>query len=226
VLYILALIFGGIMDRSNLLIIVAVMLLSSTFAAANPIGDPGPILRPGEVYDHGTAIINPDGTITFDGQNVSSYDPFNAGFCEIVTLEDPNVGTQTGPDCFYENQSGQTIDIFGLQFSASGAAILATFGVKLTCFNEVSLGGCVVSDEGNGNAVSFLALGIPPVDPGSPDFNSFYWGYLDHPDFAKIAFTSVNGTPVSVPEPASIFLLFTGLSAMGLQLKRKNRRKC
>jgi hypothetical protein len=212
------------MDRSNLAIIVAVMLFSSTFAAATPIGDPGPIVRPGEVYEHGTAIINPDGTITFNGANVSSYNPFTAGFCEIETTEDPNVGEQTGPACFYENQSGQTIDIFGLQFSASAAAIMAAFGEGLSCFNEIS-GGCTISEAGNG--VSFFGLGIPSADPpGSPDFNAFYFGFNTHPDLANIGFTSVNGTPVPAPEPASVILLFTGLSAMGLQLKRKNRRKC
>jgi hypothetical protein len=212
------------MDRSNLAIIVAVILLSSTFAPADSITDPGPILRPGEVYEHGTAIINPDGTITFNGANVSSYNPFTAGFCEPETTEDPNVGEQTGPACFYENQSGQIIDIFGLQFSASAAAINTAFGEGLSCFNEVSSGGCTISDAGNG--VSFNFLGIPSVDPGSPDFNAFFFGFNNHPNLASIAFTSVNGTPVPIPEPASVILFFTGLSAMGLQLKRKNRRKC
>ncbi len=208
------------MDRSNLAIIVAVILLSSTFAAADSITDPGPILRPGVVYEHGTAIINSDGTITFNGANVSSFNPFTAGFCEIIATEDPNVGEQTGPDCFYENQSGQTIDSFGLQFSASAAAIMEAFGVGLSCFNEVSSGGCTISEAGNG--VSFLALGIPTVDPGSPDFNAFFFGFNTHPNLANIGFTSVNGTAVPAPEPASIVLLFTGLSAMGLRLKRKN----
>jgi len=208
------------MDRSNLAIIVAVILLSSTFAAADSMTDPGPILRPGVVYEHGTATINADGTITFNGANVSSFNPFTAGFCEIITTEDPNVGEQSGPDCFYENQSGQIIDFFGLQFSASAAAIMEAFGEGLSCFNEVSSGGCTISEAGNG--VSFNFLGIPPVDPGSPDFNAFFFGFNTHPDLANIAFTSVNGTPVPAPEPASVILLFTGLSAMGLWLKRKN----
>jgi hypothetical protein len=214
------------MDRCKRLMIIAAVLVLSTSALADSILDPGGIIRRGSYTE--PAIIGPGPTITFNGASVSSFNPFTAGFCDqdgegsVPGME----GSQSGPACLYENHSGQTIDSFELQFSASAADFIAAGG--LFCFNEISGGesetfNCATP---GGNALLFSALGIPTDPPSDPfAFNVFFFGFNENHDLANIASSSVNGALVPVPEPASISLLLTGLSAMGLRLKRKNCRK-
>ncbi len=219
---------GGDMDIRSSRVAIAAVLLLSTFAVADTIGDPGGIIRNGWLYDQ-EAIIGPGFAVTFNGINVSSFNPYDpslTGFCKMVTF-----GEGLVPDCRYENQSGQTITSFAQQFSATAAAFDAAGGIS--CINQITPGACTTP---GGNALFFTGLNIPTASAeytsvlsalyggystiNSPDFNVVYFGFGDNHQLADIAFTSS-----TIPEPGSLFLVLSALGAMGIQLKRRNRWK-
>src|SRR5690348_3259727 len=84
------------MKRRNGLTLAAVVLLFSACSMASTI-DPGGIIRRGSDYPH-YAIIEPGLVLTFNGDPVTSFDPFHVLFCSPV---------EGGQQCNFENQSGE-----------------------------------------------------------------------------------------------------------------------
>ena len=201
------------MKRRNGVTIAAVLLLLSAAALASSIADPGGIIRSGSDYT-GYAIIEPGLFLTFDGEPVTSFDPFHAGFC---------FGTDGGQECDFENQSGQTISALSQIFVHPPSDF--TGANTLSCTNEISPESC---NTGSGNELNFFNLGIhsTAVEEWSavlldstntdPDFNILYFGFTDN-GLARIAGTTF------VPEPASLGLMLSGLFGLGLVWKRRAR---
>lgn len=207
------------MKRRNGLTLAAIVILCSASALAGSVADPGGIIRRGIGYEN-VAIIHPDFSITF-GETVlnNGFNPFafTDTFCpnEDGTFQGNPV---SGPDCQFLNDSGQTINNVSQFFEAKVADLAPFF-----CDNQIS-GGC---STGNGNALLFGGLGIPPLEEYAsilgdtntdPAFNILLFG-LNH-DLGQIGSMSV-----SVPEPASVGLMFSGLFGLGLAWKRKARAK-
>jgi hypothetical protein len=95
----------------------------------------------------------------------------------------------------------------------------------MTCVNEINPEAGCGTDPGN--ALFFPGLGIPSAVLESsvlgadfintdPDFNILYLGFTEE-------LGSVARTSFSVPEPASLGLMFSGLFGLGLAWKRKTR---
>lgn len=200
------------MKRRNGLTLAVVVLLFSACSLASTI-DPGGIIRSGDGYT-GYAIIEPGLFLTFDGEPVTSFDPFHAGFC---------FATDGGQECDFENQSGQTISALSQIFVHPPSDF--TGANALSCVNEISPENC---NTGSGNELNFFGLGIPStVGEGystilldstntDPDFNILYFGFTDN-GLADIAGTSF------IPEPASLGLMLSGLFGLALVWKRKTR---
>jgi hypothetical protein len=209
------------MKRRNGLTLAAVVLLFSACSLASTI-DPGGIIRSGIGYEN-VAIIHPDFSITFGDMVLNNgFNPFDFtdSFCPIEegTFQDTTV---SGPDCQFLNDSGKTINNVSQFFTASAEALSPFF-----CDNQISGAPC---STGNGNALLFTGLGIPPVEEYAsilsdallntdPGFNTLIFG-LNH-DIGQIG--SISAT---VPEPASLGLTFSGLFALGLSWKRRARAK-
>lgn len=203
------------MKRRNGLTIAALVLLLSASALASSIPDPGGIIRRGSDYTGGVAIIEPGLILTFDDETVTSFDPFHAGFCHA---------TEGGPECDFENKSGQTILDLNQVFANTFAPGF------LSCVNDVNPeGGC---NTGPGNHLIFYGLHIfspPPVEEYSsiladdlntdPDFNITYFGFTDN------GLADVANTDFFAPEPASLGLMVSGMLGLGLAWKRKTRAK-
>ena len=202
------------MKLCKALTIMAILVLWSAYSLASSIGDPGGIIRRGFDYDT-EAIINEDLQLTFGNEVVTSFNPFDAGFCHAEAATE---STPAGQECDFENQSGQIINNVSQIFSST-----FTGENSLTCQNQIQ-GGC---DTGP-NSMGFDGLGIPSAEEyysllsldgnGDPDFNILYFGFT--PDNANILSTSFN-----VPEPASLSLLLTGLLGLGLGARRKKQPK-
>lgn len=211
------------MKRWNIALAATIVLSLSASALASSIGDPGGIIRSGINYDE-FAIIGENFSITFNGEPLAfPFNPFNFtdSFCPVMdaTLGD---GTVSGPDCQFLNESGQTINSVIQFFSASPGAFTADDIGGLSCFNQVTDGGC---STGPGNALLFFMLGIPSAEEYSsilgfdavntdPEFNIVYFGFDDHTDLASIR-------SMSIPEPASIGLMLAGLLGLGLARRRR-----
>jgi PEP-CTERM motif len=204
------------MKRRNGLTLAAVVLLFSACSLASTI-DPGGIIRSGSDYGN-YAIIEPDLTLSFDNQTVTSFNIFDAGFC-FFSEEDG------GQQCNFENQSGKTIFTVN-QFFASKVRDFNNAG-GLSCQNQINPNaGC---STGVGNTLSFFEVGIPSLSDSSTlaaafvntdsDFNMLYLQFTTH-DLGNVKSTSF-----SVPEPASLGLMFSGLFALGLSWKRRARTK-
>lgn len=194
------------MKRWNLVTTAAIILFLSASALASSVGDPGGIIRSGSNYDE-EAIIGPGLTLTFDNNPVTSFNPFDAGFCYWV---------EGGQQCNFENRSGLTILSVNQIFAAAPSSF--TGPNTLSCVNEINPeGGC----DAVGNTLGFDGLGIPSANAnkdlgdGDPDFNILYFGFDDNHPLAEIASTSF------VPEPASLWLLLGGALGLGLEWKRR-----
>ena len=200
------------MKCRNGLTLAAIVLLFSACSLAGTI-DPGGIIRKGDGYT-GYAIVEPGLFLTFEGEPVTSFDPFHAGFCFT---------TVGGQECDFENQSGQTISALSQIFVHPPSDFT---GVNaLSCFNEISPENCNI---GAGNGLNFFGLGIPStvVEEYStilldstntdPDFNILYFGFTDN-GLADVARTTF------IPEPGSLGLMLSGLFGLGLAWRRKAR---
>ena len=197
-------------SRNGLTLAAVIVVLFSATALASSIADPGGIIRKGYDYaDPGVAIVEPGLILTFDGEPVTSFDPFHAGFCS---------GVEGGQQCNFENQSGEIINSLSQIFSSPPSSF--TGANKLSCGNEISPDNC----NTGGNSLNFFALGIPSSTGGDsaslfavvntdPEFNILYFGFTDNglADIAKSRF---------VPEPVSMGLMLSGLFGIGLTLKR------
>ena len=204
-------------------IVAAIVLSVSATALASSIGDPGGIIRSGIEYQN-YAVIHEDFSITFGEMLLNNgFNPFDftSSFCPLDegTFQDTTV---SGPDCQFLNDSGRTISNVSLFFAASGEALSPFF-----CDNQITGEPC--STGPNGNALLFTGLGIPPAEEYAsilfdaplntdPEFNILIFG-LTH-DLGQI-----DSMSVSVPEPASLGLMLSGLFGLGLAWKRKARAK-
>jgi PEP-CTERM motif len=210
------------MKRRNGLTIAAVLLLLSAAASASSIADPGGIIRSGDGYEN-FAIIHPDFSITFGTILLNNgFNPFDftESFCPIDegTFQGATV---SGPDCQFLNDSGQTINTVSEFFAASGEALSPFF-----CDNQITGQSC--STGPNGNALLFTGLGISPLEEYAsilgdstlntdPAFNILIFGLTR--DLAQI-----DSLSASVPEPASLGLMVSGLFGLGLAWKRRARK--
>ncbi len=214
------------MKRPNGLMLAAVVLLFSACALASSLGDPGGIIRRGIEYPN-FAIIHPDFSITF-GDTVlnNGFNPFD--FTGTFCPNGDGVFGDTavsGPDCQFLNDSGKTINNVSQFFAASGEALSPFF-----CDNQIPGGSC--STGPNENALLFSGVGVPPAElyalilgdttlNTDPEFNILYFGF----DPKNPGLAQINSMSVSVPEPASLGLMFSGLFGLGLAWKRKARAK-
>ena len=205
------------MKRRNGLTLAAIVILCSASALAGSIADPGGIIRSGSEYDN-YAIIKPDLTLSFNDQTITSFNIFDVGFCSF-SEEDG------GQQCNFENRSGKTINIIN-QIFASSVQDFNTAG-GLSCQNQINPEAGCGTDPGN--ALFFPGLGIPSAFLESsvlgvafintdPDFNILYLEFT--PDLGNVA-----SVTFSVPEPASLGLMFSGLFGLGLAWKRQARAK-
>ncbi|HKW66023.1 MAG TPA: PEP-CTERM sorting domain-containing protein [Terriglobales bacterium] len=212
------------MKRRNGLTLAAAVLLLSASALASSIADPGGIIRKGDNYDK-FAIIGEGFSISFDGEPLPfPFNPFSFTdtFCPVNSVI---IGDQTftGPDCQFLNESGQTIDSVTQIFSADAAAFEGAGGIS--CFNDIT---GVVCPTPNGNSLLFSGLGIPSAreysdggygtEGGDPFFNIINFGFDNNHSLAQIA-------GITIPEPASLGLMLSGLFGLGLAWKRRDRAK-
>ena len=209
------------MKRRNGLMFAVVVILCSASALASSIADPGGIIRSGTGYTTDIAVIEPDFSIKINGITPLAF-PFNPfdyqqSFCPFDTTLD-------GPDCRFLNESGQTINSILQVFSADAGAFEGAGG--LSCFNDITGTTCPTP---NGNSLSFFNLGIVSAEEyssggygaeeGDPFFNIVNFGYDGNTGLAQIASLSI-----SVPEPASLGLMISGLFGLGLAWKRRSRK--
>jgi PEP-CTERM motif-containing protein len=203
------------MKHRNGLTLAAVVLFFTACSLASTIADPGGIIRSGSDYPN-YAIIEPDFTLVFGDQTITSFNIFTAGFC--MTEGD-------GVQCNFENQSGEPINVVSQIFSSSVQDFNNAGG--MTCQNDINPEAGCGTDPGN--ALFFPGLGIPTAILESsilrldsintdPDFNILYLGFT-------LSLGNVAGTTFSVPEPASLGLMFSGLVGLGLAWKRRARAK-
>ena len=190
------------------------LLLLSASALGSSISDPGGIIRRG--FSYATYLeIGPGFTITANGVPLpfpfNPYDSQNSSFCPTETGIMPGLGTVSGPDCRFVNESTQTI--------TSISELFANTVPDLSCFNEIT-GHFCPTDSGNG--LFFSGLAIPSInedtwtESGDPKFNVLFFGFTG--DQATIASMTITAS-----EPASMGLLLSGLLGLGCMLRRKRR---
>src|SRR5579863_10465696 len=108
------------MRRLEIFAWAAALVLLSAPVLASPISDPGGIIRSGEDY---ASFINigPGFTLTVGGEPLgfpfNPYDTMNSSFCPTETGFMPGLGSVTGPDCLFINESGRTIGSISELFS-------------------------------------------------------------------------------------------------------------
>lgn len=205
------------------LTIAALVLLLSASAWATAIPDPGGIIRSGDNYTT-FAIIGEGFSISFDGKPLAfPFNPFSFtdSFCPEVSGTIGGHSFEDAPDCQFLNESGQTIDSLTQIFSADAAAFKGAGG--LSCFNDIT---GVVCPTPNGNSLLFSGLGIPSAEEysgggygtegGDPFFNIINFGFDGNENLAQIS-------GLTIPEPASMGLMLSGLFGLGLVWKRKAR---
>jgi hypothetical protein len=202
-------------QRSAAMFVVLLAAAFCTAAMADPIPmDPGVTLRNG---GHSTDIF---------GFATAPYFPFADAF-GAEPVADCIIQTDGSAECSFRN-ANPVVDQPKFVFGQIDVTIPGTNPSLLTCTNAINpAAGCQVQ----GDTILFFGLGIPPGGPEDPPdlslFSLIYDPGFNPPGTLSPGITSdlLALSILSVPEPASAFLVGTGLAALGLTLRRNLRRR-
>ncbi len=184
---------------SALFVVLLITALCTAAMAASIPADPGVTIISG---GHSTPVT---------GTSFGPFFPFLGTGAECV-VDPPTTGDAF---CSFVNENSD-----GLTFNTIALTIIGeTFTSinPLTCFNAINPdseagGGCLVTN----NTIRFFGLGIPPLDPGNPEWNFDFQSTFLH----SIGSTFRTSQSNSIPEPASALLVGSGLTAV-LALSRR-----
>ncbi len=187
-------------QRLSVLFVVLLAAAFCTAAMADSIpNDPTIKIIPG---GHSTPVT---------GTSFGPFFPFAPVSGADCVLDPPTTGDAF---CSFVNANSE-----GLTFNTIAITITGEIN-PITCVNVINPGeggGCQV----NHNTVTFFGLGIPPVDPGNPEWNFDFQNTFSHTIGASFQASQSN----SIPEPASALLVGSGLAALGLTRRRNFRRR-
>lgn len=198
--------------RKTYLVVLSVLVFSALVAASSIPTDPTGGLRPGMSY-----TVEP---FDITGSTVPPFNPFTASFCEQNVPFSLNGINYQGPDCIFNNETGDTITDFNLAFTnqvgpincfntaAGGTAIneFCTHSPNNIDFNSLTI---VTEDDPSLFNVLFAGMVVPNPNPPPPTILIDTWSQN------TFAAAGINGAaPPSVPEPESAYLLLGGISCL------------